>query len=83
MPAVNVGKLAQSGKKREQRLERTGRIPGVCGCAQKRRRSTNAARIEETRRQDGNGIGEFTVDWSSPGSIPLGRMERTTMRFFW
>jgi hypothetical protein len=38
------------------------------------------AGINEVHRQVGDGIGEFTVDWSSPGSIPWRRRRRTSWR---
>jgi hypothetical protein len=47
------------------------------------RGKTRPAGIDEFLAGVGGGIGDFPVDWESPGSIPCTRMIREKRRFSW
>jgi hypothetical protein len=80
---VTVGSTDERERKTDKKTRRCTRSPETHSCARRIQRRTEAAKIEEFHRRCCRRNGEFAIDWSYPGSIPSGRMMRTTRRISW
>jgi hypothetical protein len=81
--SVNADVSNGRGRRSEETPGRCANSPGRCRSAQRGRRRRMAAVLEAFTAGLGDGIGETTVDWKSPGSIPCTGMKRATRRIFW